>query len=267
MHQKLATSPITYVLAQVIFTNIESISDYIPRLQDKIRELFPHFQTMNSQIIPLINGQQVMPSSNIQWHFIDKNKHTGIILDGRSITIHTSLYSNFEMLLDKFCQILKWGNEILKFGLITRTGLRYINFIANDLDKIEQHILGFKLNVDEDKDTLVPDKFLTKTETVQLSHCGVIKIQATHISDKASIAEIRNTFITPELIDGASMLSFEHYKEPEKDFLLLDIDHFNDHQFEFDVEKIRNNFKQLQEVIYQVFCRAVGNNILAYWSK
>ncbi len=47
MHPKLSKSPLTYVLAQVKFTSIGDIEKYVPEFQDKIPDLFLHYQFAN----------------------------------------------------------------------------------------------------------------------------------------------------------------------------------------------------------------------------
>jgi len=262
MHQKLSKSPITYVLAQVRFSTIQSIGDYIPKLQDEIRSFFPHFQKVNLQAIQLREDQQPISSVFNQWHFIDKDRQTGIILDNHSITIHTNQYSQFKPLIENLEKVLTRFNEILKIVLFTRIGLRYINLIENGLDNIDIGLRGFQLKATN----FEIDKFLTKTETTQLSNLGIIKIQATHVGNKEIISGTKNLYVPPDLVDAASVLTFQNYKVPDKDFLILDLDHFNEQQGDFDIDEILHNFKEFQEIIYQVFCNAVGEQNLKNWA-
>ena len=90
MHTKLSKAPVTYVLAQVRFSNIQTISEYIPAFQDKIRGLFPYFQEITLQKMQGSQLQQVIATATqqktlgpqfqqviaivTQWHFLDKNK-------------------------------------------------------------------------------------------------------------------------------------------------------------------------------------------------
>ena len=102
MHKLLSKSPITYVLAQVRFTNIESIEKYVPDIQDKIRNYFPKFNNINIHTIELKENQAPTPSSISQWHFMDKDSVMGVLLDGNSITIHTSKYDHFDKIVKRF---------------------------------------------------------------------------------------------------------------------------------------------------------------------
>jgi|GEM_PF-2557989 uncharacterized protein (TIGR04255 family) len=262
MHPKLSKAPVTYVLAQIKFSSIEDIANRIPALQDKIRGDFPHYQQVNIQSIQLREGQQPAATTLIQWHFLDKEKQTGIILDKQTLTIQTSCYEQFQPLLNRFKAVASQFHEILKFSLFTRLGLRYINLIEDGLTKLDPGLQGFQLaNNDFDK-----NQFLTKTETTQRSQAGVLKVQATRFSDKKVIGDIQNIFVPLELADTAKLLSFNGREEPGRAFLLLDLDHFHVGQGDFDIEVIGSRFCELQKMLYQGFCQAVGKENLTAWS-
>lgn len=261
MHSRLSKPPVTYALAQVKFSNIENIESRIPELQEKIRSFFPHFQKLDIQTIQLKEGQQLNASVWTQWHFIDKEKQTGIILDKQSLTIHTSHYEQFQPLLESFEKVATRFHEILNFSLSTKIGLRYINIIENGLTEINSGLQGFLLK----GDGFNKKHFFTRTETTQPTNAGFIKVQATRITDKQAIANIKNVFVPPDLADIAKLLSFNHHKEPKHEFLVLDLDHFNNSQSDFDVKQILQYFNQIQELLYQAFCQAIGQANLDNW--
>lgn len=262
MHPKLSKPPVTYVLAQVKFSNIENIESRIPELQEKIRGAFPHYEKVNIQTIHLIEGRKTDLAASTQWHFMDKEKQTGIILDNKTLTIHTSRYERFQLLLDGFEKVAIRFHEVLNFSLFTRLGLRYINLIEDGLTNVDKGLQGFQLT----DNGFEKNQFLTKTETTQLSQAGFIKVQATRIADKKVIAGIQNIFVPPDLADTAKLLSFKHHKEPEQAFLVLDLDHFNSDQSDFDVKEILQRFHKLQDLIYKSFCQAIGSTNLTNWT-
>lgn len=261
MHSKLTIPPLTYVLLQLKFSSIENIAIYITRLQDKIRDIFPHYQEVNIQAIQLGDGQTFNTTTLKQWHFMNKEKNTGVILDKETITIHTSRYDQFLPMLNIFKDVSTRFQEILNISLFTRLGLRYINLIEDGLTDIDEGLQGFQLT-DHSFDST---QFITRTETTQRSQEGFVKIQATRIGDKKIIGPVKNIFVPPELVETATFLSFGHQTEPKENFLMLDIDHFSETQDDFDIPKILSCFTRLQEVLYQVFCQAVGPKNLKNW--
>lgn len=263
MHPKLSKSPLTYVLIQVKFTSVENIEEYTPKLQDKIRGLFPHFQPVNYQGVQFKAGQAVNAGTFKQWHFLDKAKQTGIVLDKESLTIQTSRYDQFQPLLEKFKCVLVKFHEVVEFTLFTRLGLRYINLIEEGIADLNPALQGFQLTGHAFKE----NQFLTKTDTTQYSQEGVMKIQATHIGDKQVIGNAQNIFIPPDLAEIGKQLAFDEHNKPNGDFLLLDLDHFNADQDDFDVNTILDRLQGLHEVIYQSFCQAIGKKNLTNWSQ
>jgi uncharacterized protein (TIGR04255 family) len=264
MHEKLSKSPITYVLAQVRFTNIESMEKYIPELQEIIRQQFPIFKKITIQAIDLRDRKF---SDIIQWHFMDENSVTGILLDGTSISIHTSKYDNFLKLQKQFDNVLTEFNKILNISLCVRLGLRYINLIESNLDKyIQPELLGFHL---KDTTHFEKNKFLARTELIQKSKIGIVKIKSTHMGDNEVTDERENIFVPSDMINIADLLSFKHHKKPSKDFSIIDIDHFyeKNEKFEvFDVKEIINDLTRIQDASYNAFTAAVTPRALKDWN-
>lgn len=263
MHEKLSNSPITYVLIQIRFTNIESIEKYVPELQESIRQEFPFFKKITIQAIDLRDSQQPRVSVVNQWHFMDKDSVTGIILDGASVSIHTSKYDDFVKLQNQLERVLVEFNKILKISLYVRLGLRYINLVKSHLDiYVQPELLGFHL---QKESQFEKKNFLVKTELTQESKSGVIKVKSAHIGDKKITSIGQNLFVPVDVANTVHYLSFDHHEKPTNEFLLLDIDHFDAKSGKFDVKEIIKNLTKLQDAIYSAFCSAVTPKALEDW--
>ncbi|MBY0545542.1 MAG: TIGR04255 family protein [Gammaproteobacteria bacterium] len=261
MHLKLSSSPLRYVLAQIKFTSIENIAEYVPKLQDKIRRDFPHFQEVKIQSVQLKEAQALSAGTLVLWHFMDKDRHVGIILDKQSIVIHTSDYQDCETLLKRWGRVLTCFHEILNISLITQSGLRYINIIENDYTNIDPRLQGFHLK----GDVFAAGDFLSRTEMTQKSDQGLIKIQTARASNKKLLGDFKEIFLPLDLLDIGGMLSFEHYKVLNNEFLLLDVDHFKQENADFEMTTVMDSFRQLHEGAYQAFVQAVGSENLKRW--
>ena len=262
MHKRLSKSPISYVLAQIRFTSIESIKKYIPEIQDKIRHDFPIFQKITIHALEMREDGQPSPSIIHQWHFMDKDSVTGILLDGKSITIHTSKYDQFDGLISKLKKALGDMNEILNISLFVRLGVRYINIVENNLDEyIKKGLLGFHL---EGK-SFDKNKYLVNSELTQKSSRGLIRVKSTLFGSKEIISGQPNVLIPPELFNVANYLSFVHHNQPKDKFLMLDIDHSDETKGDFEIEKVISGLKDLQDAAYQAFHEAVTEKALKIW--
>lgn len=263
MHQKLTKSPIKYALAQVRFSNIESIKKYIPEIQDKIRQDFPIFKKITIHALEM-RGDNNQPSPSIihQFHFMDKDQVTGVLLDETSVTIHTSKYNQFDDLATKLENVLTKVNEILSISLFMRLGVRYINVIESNLGEyIKMGLLGFHLEGKHFDN----NKYLISTELSQKGEKGLIRIKSTLVGDKEIFAGEPNVLLPLELSTIANFLSFTHYNQPKDKFLMIDIDHSTNTKGDFEVETIMKNIKELQDATYHAFCETVTEKALAAW--
>ena len=252
MQKKNTNLPLTYVLAQVKFSNIESIEKYIPEIQEDIRAEFPFFNKIQVDTVQIQPNVSPITSTVTLWHFMNKESILGILLDSSSITIHTSKYTSFSDLSEEFGKILEILNNRLKISMYTRLGLRYVNVITSDLiESVRPELLGLNLNIPH----LKRDKFFSKTEVTQESESGIVKLNSLHFGNKDILTGINNYFVNPELSQMAQFLSFKHLTEPSGEFLIFDIDHFQNKSSEFSIEEIISQISTLKKVIRDIFYR------------
>jgi uncharacterized protein (TIGR04255 family) len=255
-NKKLSNSPLTYVLAQIRISSVEEISSYVPKLQEAIRKEFPIYKKVDIQTVELKNEAAPNIQTSTQWHFKDKESLVGIIVDRQAITIHTSKYNGFDAFNLQIKKILERFNKILEISLSTRVGLRYINIIQSNLKKyVHSSLLGFYEEAD--------DNFLANVETTHKTEEGFIKVRAIHPRNATVIHQEK--LVPPNLITSADQLSFKHYGEVNKEYIMLDIDNFHQKQRDFNVIDITKTLSKLHERIYKTFCVAVTKEALKNW--
>ncbi len=259
-HEKLKKSPLAYVLAQVKISSIENIEKYVPELQDDIRkEDFPTFNKINLQTIEINENIKPNICTATQWHFKDKESETGILLDKQAITIHTSRYQGFDAFTSTIKKVLTVFNKTLGIALSTRIALRYINVVQTNIEKyINRELLGFYNKADKE--------FLSNTETIHRNEDEdkYTVIRSTH-NKNFRISE-KNLLIPLDLASVANHLSFEHQKQPENDYVIIDIDNFYRKQSEFDIQSIMKKLSALHSEIYDIFCNASTSDALKSWT-
>ncbi|MCK4609286.1 MAG: TIGR04255 family protein [Gammaproteobacteria bacterium] len=259
MHKKFSNPPLTYVLAQVKISAIEMIEQYIPHLQESIRDRFPIFDKREVRNVEISASSEPKTYVTKQWHFKDKESLLGIMIDSKAINIHTSKYEGFNKFLEQMTHVLTEFNKQLRISLSTRIGLRYINIIDSNIDKnIQKNLLGFQL---QDSG----EKFLSKTETIQQIEDGYIKISSNHIGNSKIIGNTNNILVAPDLVISAETLSFAHHKSPDGRYLMLDIDGFCDESFDFDVQNIKPKLTNLHDNVYEVFAKSITANAKKEW--
>lgn len=267
MKTKLSKTPLTYVLIQIKISKIMELeSKYISKLQEEIRKDFPIFDKFDIQMIEVKPQSEASIRKSTQWHFADKDTTTGILLDNDAISIHTSKYDSFEILIEKFKKVLEKFNAVLDITLSMRLGLRYINIIhPNPNIYIKESLLGFHM-VNEKG---FKDIYLLKTDNTQETDNGIIKIKTAHFSNK-NVVNFENStdiFVPPDLKATAQYLNFNHHQKtsPDNEYVMLDIDHYFEKSFDFDVLEIMQKLEQLHTDIKTVFNRAVTEQALRAW--
>ena len=265
MNPVLSKSPLTYILSQVKIGPILALEKHIDTIQEAIRSDFPQYNEIQSHEILLKPEGEPELRRFTQWHFANIESTTGILLQKDAITIHTTDYKNFKTLSDTLVQIVGKLNQILNIGSYTRIGLRYINLIQNSIEtSLLKELLGFQLECDEH--IFNKQGFFSKTETVQDTNSGIIKIQVIHTQSQRLPQQAENIFVPPDLLPVADLLSFKKHDKSQNAFAILDIDHFTKTAAEkFDEEKIMNELSLLHQGVYQAFIAAVTQKALESW--
>jgi uncharacterized protein (TIGR04255 family) len=264
MNPILSQSPLTYILAQVKIGPILALEKHINDVQEAIRGDFPQYNEIQSHEILLRPEGEPTLRGFTQWHFSNIESTMGILLQKDAITLHTTDYKSFKVLSNILAQMVSNINPILNIGTYTRVGLRYINLIQNAIEEsLLKELLGFHLELD---DMIFNKKgFFSKTEAVQDTNVGLIRIQTIHTQIQ-KLQQAENVFVPSDLLPVADLLSFKKYYKPKDSFAILDIDHFTKASPEkFDKEKIINELELLHQGIYKAFTKAVTSEALALW--
>ena len=133
----LLNGPLVAILAQVKFTPIMQISEYVPRIQDRFRKNgFPLFNILQGESI------QPKPSGDFeriplkQWIFSSANYEQNLIIDNEQITYQTFDIQEYtyDGFIKKYLEVLKVFDEIVEVSAFTRFGLRYVNSIPEKKD-------------------------------------------------------------------------------------------------------------------------------------
>jgi uncharacterized protein (TIGR04255 family) len=265
MTKKLTKSPLTYVLGQIKISPIIDIQRHIPVIQENLRKDFPKFNEIETLALN-VQPHQKEVRVNTQWHFYDKESSTGVLLEKDTIIFHTTNYYTFEKFAASLGKILKNLNEILNIGLYTRLGLRYINFVDENIEKfIQKLLLGFPLHFDDIKES---NQGFHKTESVSKTKCdGILKLQATYTHVNQINKNDFILFVPPDLSPLAGLLTFIR-NEPKDRFFLLDIDHFIlKNGVDFEVKEIIENFESLHAGISNAFLSAITSEAKTSWGS
>jgi uncharacterized protein (TIGR04255 family) len=149
MGKKMNRAPIYYALAQVRFSAVLALDQYLPAIQEKMRKVgFPDFEktmiaTLNFALNPTAPGA-AMPAiqQSARNHFLNDKRTSGFLLDQDSLTYVTTDYDTFEPLLSTFSQGLRMVHSATELSYSERVGLRYLNVVCPRSGEQVSHYLA-----------------------------------------------------------------------------------------------------------------------------
>ncbi len=258
---KLKNPPVFYTLAQVKFNTISLMSEYVPKLQDKLRRTgYADFEEENFYTInvrqPDRQISDIKQNSNMRWHFRDSARNEGYLLLSDSLVFHTTIYETFDIFLSKLILGLKIIHEIIELNFIDRTGLRYLNAVIPGKEEtlanyLTPSLLGF---------SSIADKKLEHTfiETVSQNNSGTL-IARSVIKDNALA-------LPPDLLPFKLQIS-PRFSEILCRTAVLDTDHFISHhpRFEFNIAPIKSALSNSHDILTEVFRSSITEHAIKVW--
>src|SRR6185437_14557772 len=129
-----SNAPVVYVIGQVRFSPVLSLSSYLPTIQEQFRKNgFPVFaQRFNFQLglsLNLPEGASQPPQIPVErlpaYVFSNRDSSQTFILEASALTFHVSDYEDFEWFLNRFLDPLNGIVKLIAPDLSERLGLRY----------------------------------------------------------------------------------------------------------------------------------------------
>jgi uncharacterized protein (TIGR04255 family) len=258
---KMSLAPVFYTLAQVQFNSIAQMTDYVARLQERLRRSgFPDYQVENQLELTLrrLDGSQpdIQPHQHIRWSFMNAQRTEGYLLLSNALVFHTTRYNTFADFLQKTISGLKLVHEIVDLAYVERIGLRYLDAIApTDDDTLQQYLtpslLGFSANLEG----RLTHSF---TETVTIIEDGNLVARAV-ITD-GTLA------LSPDLITLQLELH-PRFKEINCRNAVLDTDYFVvKRNNSFDLTEIEEQLLKSHDIITDAFNVSVTDYAKEKWA-
>lgn len=257
---KMSLAPVFYTLAQVQFNPIAQMSDYVARLQERLRRSgFPDFRDENQfelTIRRLEESQpEVQPQHHRRWSFMNSQRTEGYLLLSNALVFHTTTYDTFSDFLQKTLSGLNLVHEIVDLAYVERIGLRYLDAIApTDNDTLQQYLnpslLGFSANLEG----RLSHSF---TETVTVIEGGNLVARAV-ITDGALA-------LSPDLMTLQLELQ-TRFKEINGRNSVLDTDYFIVSRNAFDIQEIEAQLLKSHDIITNAFKSSVTNYAREKWA-
>ena len=128
--QKLTNAPLVYSLCQVAFSDIVSMKNFVPQIHEAIRDRYPLYQEQRLRTVTLDDSNAPQSADQTRWLFTSKSQRTGFILNTNSLSLQTTEYNQFPHFAEDMAYGLQAFSTIETLPLITRIGLRYVDYIV-----------------------------------------------------------------------------------------------------------------------------------------
>ncbi len=256
----MSFAPVFYTLAQVQFNPIAQMSDYVARLQERLRRSgFPDFQSENQLELTIRRLDEaqpdVQPQQHVRWSFMNTQRTEGYLLLSNALVFHTTTYETFTNFLQKTIFGLNLVHEIVELAYVERIGLRYLDAIVPlDNDTLQQYLnpslLGFSANLEG----RLSHSF---TETVTVVDEGNLVARAV-ITDGALA-------LSPDLISLQLKLQ-PRFTEINGRNAVLDTDYFVINRNSFDLKEIEDQLLKAHDIITNAFNISVTDYAREKWA-
>lgn len=254
----MRNAPVFYTLAQVRFNPVALITQFVPKIQDKLRRAgYPDFRTElqhQIELVQLSEKPSVQTAQKTRWQFLSSKVSEGYLLDESSISYHTSSYDVFETFLEKVTTGLSLVHEVAQLAYTERIGLRYLDAIIPQTgeslgDYLSQSVLGLHQGLQG-----------------SLVHCFAETFTKNLDGNLVSRVVIREGAITlPPDLQPATLKTEERFSNLKGLHAILDNDHFSAERVDFDISKIRLKFEGMHEKIDEAFRATVTPFAIKQW--
>lgn len=126
---KLEKSPLVLVLAQVRFSPVLLIKEYIPAIQEELRrQRYSDYRAEQIQQV-MFTGAEVKAEQANRWVFASRDRRDAVIIAPDFVVYETSSYDVFETFLERFEPVLALLRDKVSPDFAGQVGLRYVDLI------------------------------------------------------------------------------------------------------------------------------------------
>lgn len=258
-YQKLTNQPLVFVLAAFRFSPVLKMEDYIPAIQDKLRDRLPNFRTIQTQEVEVSPAGMTL-NTTPNWEFIAKDYQTAATISQNRLLFVTSQYERFEGFQESCDFLLEQLTAIVNPNLLIRLGLRYADTITAIEGKgLAEEFVKERLFSNSDLHT-VGSPIRQTCETLLKTKEGVIFVRSLHGI---------NNFLTFSDADNLPIKIKTVSAEPSSR-ILLDFDHIWDAQeegetVEFDKAAILKKLSAMHKLNRRAFWDITTDKAKEVW--
>jgi uncharacterized protein (TIGR04255 family) len=262
MGKQWKNPPVYFVIAQVRFNPVLSVGSYIAKIQEDFRKAdFPDFKkgfniVFNPNVLTGFKAGEEMPIQQTERYVFSNTDGMDVfILDQNGLTLHTTAYKTFSVLMEAFLSRLEYLRTTLGLSFSDRIGLRYLDAVMpTSKDKL--------------RDYLIPEAFGLQDKvkgTTQHSFTeSMIEVSGAKLLSRVVIQN-GPVGVPPDLqsMNGKLAPRFATY---QGEYAIIDTDCFIDVRGGIDRATIQKKFHELHEHVDAAFYATITEHAVATWS-
>jgi len=253
---KLERSPLVFVLSQVRFPALLKMGDYVPDIQEFLRnDGFLRFERAKIQQA-IFDSQEVKFESDVRWVFADRSRSEAVVLSPSFVVYETTKYDVFRTFTARFEKVLEVVASVTRIDLAEQIGLRYVDLIRpvagkNAADFLREHVRGLsETNLGAESSR---HQFVTQAKTEH----GELYVRCFENSGP--------NFMPPDLVSTHLQLRVKGEDLREELYRVLDIDHIAGEELDFDPKVLIQKLWDLHDYTDMAFRAAVTEEAIEYW--
>lgn len=178
-YQKLTIHPLSLVLTEIRFSEVRKIADYIPDIQEALRQDYPVYSENQSQSVNISPQGIAVDRQLSSWTFGTQDKTKAVEISDNRFVFFSTDYDRFDTYEDKCISTVKVLHDIVDPGLLIRIGLRYNDVIhlVEAGDSLNQYVIP-GLCISRNITTLGSAVIRNRTESTIQTEEGILTVRS-----------------------------------------------------------------------------------------
>jgi uncharacterized protein (TIGR04255 family) len=255
----MSDAPIFYTLGQIRFNPVLNMSEFVPKIHEQIRKLYPAVRQEELKRIQMnLAGQEskdpVSTFSAPRWIFTDLKNTSGYILYSDSLVFQTTAYETKKEFSDALLKGIQLVDEAVGLSYVEGIGVRTLDAIMPSADRplefyLQRQVLGFHGLIQGDLRHNI-------TENVSIMPTG---------QQVSRVIILNGTIGIPADLFPISLTFAPKFQDLNGLHAIVDLDHNSQARIEFDMDEIRKRVLQVKKAVTQIFKSVVTSEAMQAW--
>lgn len=263
MSERLEKAPVYFALAQVGFSPVMSMGQFVPAIQESMRRNgYPEFQQGHVMQVRISEDGIEAPVVETKplWFFMHADQTKNYVLTSESLTFQTTHYDTHESFIPETLSGFRRVHEAAGLSAVKRLGMRYLDAIQPAVGETVNDYLVEGLH-----GVAVADQL--ESGTTELTFRRHLQRGGTSSRIVIRVHRAEGPIGFPMGLEPSGLLLQPRFSDwGTGAHAVIDTDHFVEHSFAVETESLRPVFEDLHESVAEVFRACATPLALRNWS-